>query len=161
MGINMLRSTGLKGGGNQESLAKGMKLTGLAQEEIRPILLVFLGPCWIGGPKFALFAPLKFHSSVQIESKRPLIECKLLRPSVLSMSRACRCYSRYRSATFFSLAAFSLPSAIRYPARHNSSLVHASQLRFGQPLHETHPHLLGPGERESSQNIDLLDMKRF
>lgn len=25
--------------------------------------------------------------------------------------------------------------------------VSAAQLQFGQPLHETHPHLLGPGER--------------
>lgn len=29
-----------------------------------------------------------------------------------------------------------------------SSVVSAAELRFGQPLHETHPHLLMPGERE-------------
>lgn len=30
-----------------------------------------------------------------------------------------------------------------------STSVAAADLRFGQPLHETHPHLLSPGERES------------
>lgn len=35
------------------------------------------------------------------------------------------------------------------PARRN--LVSAAELQFGQPLHETHPHLLKAGEGESWQ----------
>ena len=32
--------------------------------------------------------------------------------------------------------------------RPNSTVVNAAELRFGQPLHETHPHLLQAGERK-------------
>lgn len=35
----------------------------------------------------------------------------------------------------------------RPPSRRNYACVHASELSFGQPLHETHPHLLKAGER--------------
>lgn len=34
-------------------------------------------------------------------------------------------------------------------------LVDASQLQFGQPLHETHPHLLASGERTSNAPSSL------
>jgi intermediate cleaving peptidase 55 len=33
------------------------------------------------------------------------------------------------------------------PRRRSYASVSAAELQFGQPLHETHPHLLGPGER--------------
>ncbi|KAF2453752.1 xaa-Pro aminopeptidase-like protein [Lineolata rhizophorae] len=38
--------------------------------------------------------------------------------------------------------------ALGPPSRRRQSTVHvpAAQLQFGQPIHETHPHLLGPGE---------------
>jgi intermediate cleaving peptidase 55 len=32
--------------------------------------------------------------------------------------------------------------------RRGYASISAAELKFGQPLHETHPHLLGPGERE-------------
>lgn len=30
------------------------------------------------------------------------------------------------------------------------TIVSAAELQFGQPLHETHPHLIAPGDREAA-----------
>ncbi|KAI5809110.1 peptidase M24, structural domain-containing protein [Peziza echinospora] len=39
-----------------------------------------------------------------------------------------------------------ITSSLRPSARPYSDAVHASDLRFGQPVHETHPHLIAPGD---------------
>lgn len=66
----------------------------------------------------------------------------LMRPAIAAPSRivgrslAWRQEARFRSR----------------PAQRRTQ-VSASELRFGQPLHETHPHLLQAGERESRQTV--------
>jgi hypothetical protein len=46
---------------------------------------------------------------------------------------------------------YSVPNCSR--TRYNSSVVNAAELRFGQPLHETHQHLLQAGERKLDSNL--------
>jgi intermediate cleaving peptidase 55 len=42
--------------------------------------------------------------------------------------------------------------------RSYATSVAAAELKFGQPLHETHPHILSPGERQSlSVSISSID----
>ena len=45
------------------------------------------------------------------------------------------------------------------PSRHHS--ISAANLHFGQPLHETHPHLLAEGERESYILINVQHLADF
>ena len=44
------------------------------------------------------------------------------------------------------------------PRRSYATEVSAAELTFGQPLHETHPHLLGPGERTSKLSWGYLQL---
>ena len=71
-----------------------------------------------------------------------------LSPAPSSMSRAFCRYSKPLCSTFQLL---NLCRQARYvpnlcQSRLISSYINAADLRFGQPLHETHPHLLQPGE---------------
>ena len=64
------------------------------------------------------------------------------------MSRAVHRYSRILCAIFRPIDPRAKPclSPKFAPIRRISSVVPAAELRFGQPLHETHPHLLEAGE---------------
>jgi intermediate cleaving peptidase 55 len=60
-----------------------------------------------------------------------------------SLVRQCAVHlrsSRPLSHSLRQLPRFNLP-------RSYATSVAAAELKFGQPLHETHPHILSPGER--------------
>jgi len=77
-------------------------------------------------------------------------------PTQSSMSRAFCRNSRRLPSIFHRIHQLREPRRHHFPntcqLRLQSSAVHASELRFGQPLHETHPHLLEAGEG----GIDLI-----
>ena len=62
---------------------------------------------------------------------------------VFARPNSCYCHIRRNVVT----VARSAVQATCRPKKFNSS-VSAAKLQFGQPLHETHPHLLKSGERE-------------
>jgi hypothetical protein len=72
------------------------------------------------------------------------------------MSRALCRYTRYLCSNHQAITPFrnSNISASLSPIRLNSTIVHAADLRFGQPLHETHPHLLEAGEGRDDISLE-------
>lgn len=104
---------------------------------------------------FALFAFFFSPKSSSIDQKirllsgRPcrvltrLLNCSDLSRHRSSMFRAARCIRNPPTRSYLSVRPLSSASQTR---RYSS--IDASQLRFGQPLHETHPHLLKAGERQ-------------
>ena len=67
-------------------------------------------------------------------------------PSCAHTLNKCARQQALRSAAFVSRQSFAqwgLPAQLRKYAS-----ISAAELQFGQPLHETHPHLLKAGERE-------------
>lgn len=83
---------------------------------------------------------------------RSLARCARLRPS----SRP----------SLFSLTQPSRHNFLRAPSRSSrtyatSESVFAADLKFGQPLHETHPHLLDPGERMCIYLLFRIFLSRY
>jgi intermediate cleaving peptidase 55 len=66
-----------------------------------------------------------------------------------ALVRQCAFHMRYRPLSHLR----QLPRPRCNPLRSYASSVAAAELKFGQPLHETHPHILSPGERESLQFV--------
>jgi intermediate cleaving peptidase 55 len=74
---------------------------------------------------------------------------KLRRPALQQLQRAISTARRPRQVSQF------LSDASRYPGTSQPrtyASISAAELQFGQPVHETHPHLLRAGERRSPMN---------
>lgn len=71
-----------------------------------------------------------------------------------SLVRQCAVHMRSSRALSHSLR--QLPRCNPLPRSYATSVA-AAELKFGQPLHETHPHILSPGERVSlSASLSLI-----
>jgi hypothetical protein len=86
--------------------------------------------------------------------------------TMLRGTAACLRQSRHRGAQLRRCVAqvTTTPRGHRWttPAQTRTyASVSAAELQFGQPIHETHPHLLGPGERMCDRLFDCGESPTF